>query len=213
MVRPGLASPIRRSSTSLAPLENVNVRELLLESPSFGPEQVENLRRAMSGDQLAVARQSFAELRDQAEVEKPERRALIVAGVLAYLLGQHQLASRYLSQVSGVGIADYYRASFCSAKRNMPKPRRRLKTPPRTVTTRFSAGSARPARSAFPAGWKMPKNCSRVGPRRGDAPNTRIRWAASAPITATFSVRSSISSGRSTWIRTTRRPCSASPTK
>ena len=110
MVRPGLASPIRRSSTSLAPLENVNVRELLLESPSFGPEEVEKLRRAMSGDQLAVARQCFAELRDQAEVEKPERRALIVAGVLAYLLGQHQLASRYLSQVSGVGTADYYRA-------------------------------------------------------------------------------------------------------
>src|SRR5580700_3157329 len=120
MVRPGVASPIRRSSTSLAPLENVNVRELLLESPSFGSEQVERLRRGMSGDQLAVARQCFAELRDQAEVEKPERRALIVSGVLAYLLGQHQLASRYLTQVSGVGIADYYRAQVLLGQEKYP---------------------------------------------------------------------------------------------
>src|SRR5215470_923569 len=120
MVRPGVASPIRRTP-SLAPLEPVNVRELLLDSPSFGVEQVEKLRRAMTGDQLGVARQCFAELRDQAEVEKPDRRALIVAGVLAFLLGQHQLASRYLSQVSGVGIADYYRAQVLLGQEKYPE--------------------------------------------------------------------------------------------
>ncbi len=74
----------------------------------------------MSGDQLAVARQCFAELRDQAEAEKPERRALIVAGILAYLLGQHHLAVRYLSQVSGVGIADYYRALVLLGQEQYP---------------------------------------------------------------------------------------------
>lgn len=110
MVHPGVASPFRRGTTSLAPLEAINVREILFDSPTFGPEQVERLRRAMSGDQLAVARQCFAELRDQAETEKPEHRTLIVAGVLAYLLGQHQLAVSYLSQIAGVGIADYYQA-------------------------------------------------------------------------------------------------------
>ena len=74
MVHPGVASTIRRARTSLAPLEAVNVREILLESQTFGPEQVERLRRAMAGDQLATARQCFAELRDQAEAEKPDRR-------------------------------------------------------------------------------------------------------------------------------------------
>ena len=115
MVRPGVASPLPRGNTPLAPLETINVRELLFDSQTFGPEHVEKLRRAMSGDQLAVARQSFAELRDQVDTEKPERRALVVAGILAYLLGQHQLATRYLSQVSGVGIADPASAAMVAA--------------------------------------------------------------------------------------------------
>ncbi len=144
MVHPGVASTIRRPTTSLAPLESVNVRELLLESQTFGPEQVERLRRAMAGDQLAVARQCFAELRDQAEAEKPDRRALIVAGVLAYLLGQHQLAAA----LPEPGLRRRNRRllprpSSCWARNNIPRPPRRSRKRPRTVLTRFSAGSSK----------------------------------------------------------------------
>ncbi len=109
MIRPGVASPTRPSATSLAPLEPINVRELLFDSPVFAEEQVEKLRRSMTGDQLATVRQCFAELRDQAETPKAPQRTLLVAGILASLLGQQSLALTYLSQVSGSGIADYYR--------------------------------------------------------------------------------------------------------
>jgi DNA-directed RNA polymerase subunit alpha len=110
MVRPVTAIPARPAVPSGAAHEAVNVRELLADSPTFDQEHVEKLRRAMAGDQLSTARQCFAQLRDEAESENPSQRTLTVAGILAYLLGQHNLARTYLGKVSGAGIADYYRA-------------------------------------------------------------------------------------------------------
>jgi DNA-directed RNA polymerase subunit alpha len=108
MIRPGVAAPTR-GIAPLEPSEPIDARALIFNSSEFGPAEVAKLRQAMSGDGLSTVRQSFSELRDQAEDPNPSQRTLVVAGVLAYLLGQHQLAVNYLSGVSGVGIADYYR--------------------------------------------------------------------------------------------------------
>ncbi len=108
MIRPGVAAPIR-GIAPLAPTEPIDARALIFNAPEFGAQEVANLRHAMGGDGLSAVRQSFAELRDQADDPNPPQRTLIVAGIVAYLLGQHHLALKYLSNISGVGIADYYR--------------------------------------------------------------------------------------------------------
>ena len=92
MIRPGVAAPIR-GIAPLAPTEPIDARALIFNAPEFGAQEVANLRHAMAGDRLSAARQSFAELRDQADDPNPPQRTLIVAGILAYLLGQHHLAS------------------------------------------------------------------------------------------------------------------------
>jgi DNA-directed RNA polymerase subunit alpha len=108
MIRPGVAAPIR-GIAPLAPTDPIDVRAQIFNAPEFGAQEVANLRHAMGGDGLSAVRQSFAELRDQVDDPNPPQRTLIVAGIVAYLLGQHHLALKYLSNVSGVGIADYYR--------------------------------------------------------------------------------------------------------
>jgi DNA-directed RNA polymerase subunit alpha len=108
MIRPGVAVPTH-GIAPLAPAELVDARALIFNSSEFGPADVAKLRQSMSGDGLSTVRQAFSELRDQAEDPNPTQRTLVVAGIVAYLLGQHQLAVTYLSDVSGVGIADYYR--------------------------------------------------------------------------------------------------------
>jgi DNA-directed RNA polymerase subunit alpha len=109
MIRPGVVAPIQRGIAPLAPSEPIDVRALVFGSNDFGAQEVATLRQAMSGDGLSTVRQAFAELRDQAEDPNPTQRTLLVAGIVAYLLGQHHLATKYLSDVSGAGIADYYR--------------------------------------------------------------------------------------------------------
>jgi DNA-directed RNA polymerase subunit alpha len=109
MIRPGVASPIHRGIAPLAPAEPVDARALIFNSQDFGAEEVAKLRHAMAGDGLSTVRQAFAELRDQAEDSAPTQATLVVAGVVAYLLGQHHLALEYLGKVTGSGIADYYR--------------------------------------------------------------------------------------------------------
>ncbi|HXY35089.1 MAG TPA: DNA-directed RNA polymerase subunit alpha C-terminal domain-containing protein [Planctomycetaceae bacterium] len=109
MIRPGVAAPTQRGLAPLAPAEPIDARALIFNSSEFGAQEVASLRQAMAGDGLSSVRQAFSELRDQAEDPNPPQRTLIVAGVIAYLLGQHHLAIKYLGDVSGVGIADYYR--------------------------------------------------------------------------------------------------------
>ena len=78
MIRPGVAAPIR-GIAPLAPTEPVDARALIFNAPEFGAQEVANLRHAMGGDGLSAVRQSFAELRDQADDPNPPQRTLIVA--------------------------------------------------------------------------------------------------------------------------------------
>jgi DNA-directed RNA polymerase subunit alpha len=121
MIRPGVAAPIQRGIAPLAPAEPIDSRALIFNSSEFGPQEVEKLRQAMAGDGLSTVRQAFAELRDQAEDPNPPQKTLIVAGVVAYLLGQHHLALKYLSDVSGVGIASYYRGLVLLGQQQYPE--------------------------------------------------------------------------------------------
>lgn len=105
-----VASPILRATASPASSEPIDIQELLFESPAFGREQVERLRKAMGGDQLPTVRQAFADLRDQAESPNPLARTSVTAGIVAYFLGQHTMAEVYLSHATEIGIANYYRA-------------------------------------------------------------------------------------------------------
>jgi DNA-directed RNA polymerase subunit alpha len=109
MIRPGVADPIQRGIAPLAPAEPIDARALIFSSSEFGPQEVARLRQSMSGEGLSTVRQAFGELRDQVEDPNPAQKTLVVAGVVAYLLGQQHLALKYLSGVSGSGIADYYR--------------------------------------------------------------------------------------------------------
>src|SRR5947199_216847 len=69
MPLPGVTSPIRRGPTSLAPVEAINVHDLVFNTPVFGTEHVEKLRRAMAGDQLSKA----GALRLMGRIEEAER--------------------------------------------------------------------------------------------------------------------------------------------
>ena len=120
MIRPGVAAPIR-GIAPLAPTEPIDARALIFNAPEFGAQEVANLRHAMGGDGLSTVRQGFSELRDQADDPNPPQRTLVVAGILGYLLGQHHLALKYLSSVSGVGIADYYRGMVLLGQQEYPE--------------------------------------------------------------------------------------------
>ncbi|HEV7999715.1 MAG TPA: DNA-directed RNA polymerase subunit alpha C-terminal domain-containing protein [Planctomycetaceae bacterium] len=109
MIRPGVAAPIQRGIAPLAPTDPIDARALIFDLPEFGPQEVALLRQSMTADGLSTVRQAFGELRDQVDDPNPPQKKLVVAGVVAYLLGQQHLALKYLGGASGVGIADYYR--------------------------------------------------------------------------------------------------------
>ena len=201
MIRPGVAAPIR-GIAPLAPTEPIDARALIFNAPEFGAEEVANLRHAMGGDGLSAVRQSFAELRDQADDPNPPQRTLIVAGIVAYLLGQHHLALKYLSNISGVGIADYYRGMVLLGQQDYAEAAEAFeeagKQRLRPDSVQALQGGRHPA-FGQDRGGRTP--VAGVGSRGGhSAPNTRTRWAASAPTTETSLAPSSISSGLSTWI-------------
>jgi DNA-directed RNA polymerase subunit alpha len=121
MIRPGVAAPIQRGIAPLASAEPIDARALIFSSSEFGPQEVAMLRQSMSGDGLSTVRQAFGELRDQVEDPSPPQKTLLVAGVVAYLLGQQHLALKYLSGVSGSGIADYYRGLVLLGQQQYPE--------------------------------------------------------------------------------------------
>jgi DNA-directed RNA polymerase subunit alpha len=121
MIRPGVVAPIQHRIAPLASSEPIDVRAIVFGSNDFGAQEVATLRQAMSGDGLSTVRQAFAELRDQVEDPNPTQRTLLVAGIVAYLLGQHHLAIKYLSDVSGAGIADYYRGMVLLGQQQYPE--------------------------------------------------------------------------------------------
>ncbi len=88
----------------------VDVRELLLDRASFGPDEIETLRRAVAGEQLADVRQCYEDLVRRINAGDASERPLLTAGVTAYLIGRPAEAEKLLARVMPDGIARYYRA-------------------------------------------------------------------------------------------------------
>ena len=216
MIRPGVAAPIQRGIAPLAPAEPIDSRALIFNSSDFGPQEVEKLRQAMAGERLVVGATGFRRAprpgrRSQPAAANPDcrrrRRLPARPAPPGAQVPERRLRRRHRRLLPGIGPV-----GAAAIFRGGPGVRGSRQS---TATTRFSAGSAKPERFGCRADSKRPNACLRESrpAKRPPAPNTRIRWAASAPITATSSAPSSISSGPSTWIRITRRPSSVSPTK
>lgn len=96
--------------------EAPDVRSLLRESPVFGLEEIQSLGRAFSREQISEARQEVEALR--AEVDEslePSPAHMVRVGVGLYLLGWHEDAHGYLSQIRDDPIGCYYDALILTA--------------------------------------------------------------------------------------------------
>lgn len=62
---PTTTATTKRGADVLAPRPLVDVRQILIESNPFGPEQVKQLRSAVAGTQVGDVRQVLAELLNQ----------------------------------------------------------------------------------------------------------------------------------------------------
>ncbi len=90
--------------------ETIDVRELLFETTPFGEEQIERLTRAVGGPQCREVRQIAGELQEKVDAGDDSKRNLLALGVALHLLGRHRDAERYLSRISGDGLAEFYHA-------------------------------------------------------------------------------------------------------
>lgn len=86
----------------------VNVREVLRDAPEFGYDQVELLEQAIVNGQYSEIRQEIQVMEDEISEGSKSPDLLKRVGVTAYLLGRHQAADGYLSQLSGDGLVEYY---------------------------------------------------------------------------------------------------------
>lgn len=89
-------------------ITTVNVKELMREDAPFGAAEIDQLKAAITGNQVADVRQELQALETKIAGGKASRGALLRAGITAYLLGRHQAADKYLSELSGDGLAEYY---------------------------------------------------------------------------------------------------------
>ena len=88
----------------------INVRDVLQDATTFGPDQVARIRTAIARKGLEEVRQHARELREQVEngdASEEVRRAL---GVISYLLADHVTADECLSSLPGDGIAECFHA-------------------------------------------------------------------------------------------------------
>lgn len=110
-------SPFRipKGDTLVVVAEAVNVREILLDSSSFGQDKIERLERAIAGPQASEVRQHLRELQTRIEQGESSEPALLAAGVTAYYMGRHEAANRFLSQFSGNALAEFYHAQVLMA--------------------------------------------------------------------------------------------------
>ena len=90
--------------------ETINVSQVLLESPSFGATEIGQLEEAIAASQCGEVMQFQRELQLKVDQGSASERDLLAAGITAYLLANHADADRYLSKISGNGLADFYRA-------------------------------------------------------------------------------------------------------
>lgn len=91
----------------IAPTDTINVRTLLTDPATFGPEDIKHLRAAISQGQTGEIRQQLYELEHKAETGGGPTTVL-AAGIVNHLLARHDSAARYLSQLKNNGIASYY---------------------------------------------------------------------------------------------------------
>ena len=92
----------------------VDVRDLLLDSQTFGPDNIAQLEMVIASPQVREVSQHLQELIARAE-SGGNTRDRIAAGVTSYLLAQHSRALQLLSEVSGDGLAAFYRGRILIA--------------------------------------------------------------------------------------------------
>lgn len=104
-------SPASPTSTA------TDVKQLVLDSSTFGPREVQQIAQAIAAD---VA--SFRQLREAAQElevqEDPSPATKVRLGVCYFLLGRHTLAATALAAADGGALAQYYlaRANFMLAR-------------------------------------------------------------------------------------------------
>lgn len=85
----------------------VDVKSLLQNRNAMQAEELTQLKRALSSDQVAQTRIELDELIRESEASGTPVGQITRAGVGAYLLGQHKIADRLLSQVTNDAVGLY----------------------------------------------------------------------------------------------------------
>ncbi|HID22198.1 MAG TPA: hypothetical protein EYP14_07330, partial [Planctomycetaceae bacterium] len=89
--------------------ESINVRQVLLEGESFGPQDVVRLQRAIH-HHAGEVRQLCRELLERIDAGESTPENLRACGITSYLLADHGTAERCLRQLDGDGMAEFYLA-------------------------------------------------------------------------------------------------------
>jgi len=84
-----------------------DVRDVVLSNSSFGPQEIEQIERALSEDfsRLAALRDSVAELEVR---ENPTPASAVRLGVCYYLLGRYHRSIETLTKADGGALAHFY---------------------------------------------------------------------------------------------------------
>lgn len=88
--------------------EAIAVRELLLDSPAFGIDEIGQIETAIAADQCQEVLRVVSELARKLNESEPAHRDVLAFGVTSYLLARHEIATQWLSRLSGDGLAEYY---------------------------------------------------------------------------------------------------------
>ena len=99
------------------PAEPMDVRGILLAQTPLTDATVDQLEQGIAGKQAGEVRHVLAEVDDRMQTGEPSQRDLAAAGITAYLLGRHERAEGYLSQVQGDGLALFHRGEALMALR------------------------------------------------------------------------------------------------
>ncbi len=90
-------------------MEHIDVKSMLLGNQDFGPTEVARITKAISKGKYAEVRQNHDELKKRIG-SNGDKRDLLVAGVVSYLLTNYDDAQKFLGQLPNDGMANYYRA-------------------------------------------------------------------------------------------------------
>ncbi len=85
------------------------IRELLLEKPGFGGDDLEEVQNIIPGPHLTEVRQCLGELSAKRKGGLASERDQLVLGVVSYLLGQHRQAALVLADLPKNPMAAFYR--------------------------------------------------------------------------------------------------------